>query len=182
MIISAIELILSIKLYESNYKDEHEFCIRFLQLLKNPNCYLRTYLPGHITGSAWIIDETHKYTLLTHHAKLDKWLQPGGHADGNENITAVALLEANEETGLKNIQLLNHKIFDLDIHTIPARNDFPEHLHYDVRFIMQASRKEPLTITEESKDLQWVLLANLEKYTANQSIHRMKEKTISLAL
>jgi 8-oxo-dGTP pyrophosphatase MutT (NUDIX family) len=126
------------------------------------------------------VDETRQHTLLTHHAKLNKWLQPGGHADGDENILAVALREAEEETGLRNLRLVQENIFDIDIHVIPVRKDFPEHLHYDIRFIIEASHEEALVITEESHELQWIALTNLEKFTDNQSIVRMKEKTILL--
>ena len=116
--------------------------------------------------------------MLTHHAKLNKWLQPGGHADGDENIFQVALREAEEETGLKSLQLLNPLPFDFDIHIIPARNNFPEHFHYDVRFIFGASAHETLSITDESNDLKWISLSEIESYTDNVSILRMKEKTI----
>jgi 8-oxo-dGTP pyrophosphatase MutT (NUDIX family) len=137
-------------------------------------------LPGHITGSAWIVDEDKSHVLLVHHAKLNKWLQPGGHADGDENILQVALREAEEETGIKNLSLLKAEIFDLDIHTIPSRNDFPEHLHYDVRFAFTASKDDELKVSHESHDLQWVKIDQVPVYTQfNKSIERMVEKTTS---
>ena len=55
---------------------------------------------------------------------------------GEENVLNVALREAEEETGLKHFKLLQEEIFDLDIHPIPARGDFPDHLHYDIRFLI----------------------------------------------
>jgi 8-oxo-dGTP pyrophosphatase MutT (NUDIX family) len=180
MIISRKTLIEALKHHRSPYEIENSFSERFLEVLQHPACYLREHLPGHITGSSWIIDEAHQNVLLTHHAKLNKWLQPGGHADGDENIFNVALREAQEETGLINLQLLKIEPFDIDIHTIPARKDFPEHLHFDIRFAFTASMETSLSITEESNDLKWIGLNELENYTDNMSILRMKEKTFNL--
>jgi len=162
--------------YSSAFAVEVEFKTAFVELLKAGGCFHRDHLPGHITGSAFIIDESGSYALLTHHAKLNRWLQPGGHADGDENVLRVALREAEEETGLSGFNVLSPGIFDIDIHTIPARPDFPEHQHYDIRFLLQASRSEAFTVTEESYDLAWVPFSDLEKLTENDSIRRMLEK------
>jgi 8-oxo-dGTP pyrophosphatase MutT (NUDIX family) len=175
------DLVDSLKEYRSYYKAEQEFQKPFLQLLDHPRAYFRDHLPGHMTGSAWIVDETGTSTLLTHHAKLNRWLQPGGHADGDEDILNVALKEVEEETGLKNLKLLGDSFFDIDLHTIPARYDFPEHLHYDVRFLFQASRKDSYTISEESHALGWKKLTELPALVNhNESILRMAEKTSKL--
>ena len=169
-------LIQALKTYDAP-GDEQLFKVRFLELLAHPQAYHRNHLPGHITGSAWIIDQSKKYVLLTHHAKLNKWLQPGGHADGDENILNVSLREAVEETGLNDFKLLHDGIFDLDIHPIPARKEFPDHLHYDIRFLFEADKDIPLLISEESHALSWVALEQLEELTdGNASILRMAEK------
>lgn len=167
--------------YHSAYEEEQRFQAAFLILLKHPRSFFRDHLPGHITGSAFIIDEESEYTLLTHHAKLNRWLQPGGHADGDENIVGVATREATEETGLKTLQLLQPSFFDIDIHTIPARKDFPQHEHYDIRFLFRASRTEKLLITEESHDLAWKSLDDLSAITdQNRSMIRMAAKAKKL--
>lgn len=171
-------LIQALTNYTTRFEEEKNFAADFLKLLEHERAFHRDHLPGHITGSAWIIDANRTSVLLTHHAKLDKWLQPGGHADGDENVLGVALREAEEETGLKNFKLLQPGIFDLDIHTIPARKDFPEHLHYDIRFIFEADPTEELIITDESQDLKWVPLNQLSEYTSNVSIQRMLQKVL----
>jgi 8-oxo-dGTP pyrophosphatase MutT (NUDIX family) len=176
MITTRIELINALSDYTSDYAEELQFRKSFLELLKSEQCYQRDHLPGHLTGSAFIVDETKTFTLLTHHAKLNKWLQPGGHADGDENIFSVGLREAEEETGLKNFKLLSEGLFDIDIHTIPARKDFPEHLHFDVRILLQASKSEKFVITDESHDLRWVSLEEVSSLADNASILRMVEK------
>jgi 8-oxo-dGTP pyrophosphatase MutT (NUDIX family) len=167
--------------YHSAYEEEQRFQPAFLKLLQHPRSFHRDHLPGHITGSAFIIDNEGKHTLLTHHAKLNRWLQPGGHADGDEDIVGVATREAVEETGLKTLQLLQPHFFDIDIHTIPARKDFPLHEHYDIRFLFRASRTEKLLITEESHDLAWKPLYDLSAITGeNRSMLRMAEKAMKL--
>ena len=176
-----LELISFLQQYNSKFNEEQEFRIQFLELLKSDRSYHRDHLPGHITGSAWIIDETKQYTLLTHHAKLNKWLQTGGHADGDENVLNVALREAEEESGLKNFKLLQPTIFDLDIHLIPERKDFPQHFHYDIRFLFEASMKEQLIISEESHDLAWKKIDEIDVLTNhNPTMIRMTEKTKQL--
>ena len=144
----------------------------------NPNCFERTLEIGHVTGSAWILDKTKTFTLLTHHRKLDKWFQLGGHCDGDSNVLNVALKEAQEETGLENIQIISPQIFDIDVHQIPANSQTPAHYHYDIRFLMQADRHKPLIINSESKNLVWVLLDEVSLYNASQSIMRMVQKTM----
>lgn len=168
-----------LKTYASDFKEEQEFTQRFLDLLQSSRCFHRDHLPGHITGSAWIVDASKTYALLVHHAKLGKWLQPGGHADGDENVLNVALREAEEETGLINLKLSTNGVFDLDIHSIPARKDFPEHLHYDIRFSFIARLESELKISDESHDLKWVRLDAIPEITReNDSIIRMIQKTI----
>lgn len=162
--------------------EEKIFAGQFLELLSAPQCYSREHLPGHITGSAWIVNKPKDKVLLVHHAKLNRWLQPGGHADGNENVFEVALREATEETGLTNLTLLYDGLFDLDIHPIPERKDFPEHLHYDIRFAFQADDRLPLTVSSESYQVAWVHLKDTALFTkGNVSIQRMAEKTTQLA-
>lgn len=175
-VVSRQELIATLQSYPLRYPEETQFVSRFLELLNHQDCFERTHLPGHITGSAWIVDRDKQHVLLVHHAKLNKWLQPGGHADGDENVLRVALREAEEETGIQEFIILQENIFDIDIHTIPARQDFPEHLHYDIRFLFEADGALPVIVSEESHDVQWVALADLEKYSHESSILRMRAK------
>jgi 8-oxo-dGTP pyrophosphatase MutT (NUDIX family) len=144
-----------------------------------PDCLLRSCAPGHLTGSAWIVDPTRTRTLLTHHRKLDKWLQLGGHADGDPDLRAVALREAQEESGLTRLRVVSAAIFDVDRHLIPARKAEPEHYHYDLRFVIEADPAEPLVVTSESKDLAWVSVADVTALNPEESMARMVRKTLS---
>lgn len=171
-------LLEALRNYKTVYNEERAFIARFIELLQHRDAYQRTHLPGHITGSAWIINNDGTKVLLVKHAALHKWLQPGGHADGDENVLGVALKEADEETGLTDLTLVGEGLFDIDIHSIPARKDlsFPQHDHYDVRFLFQADESDELKISDESTDLRWIELKDLEKYNSEASILRLRSK------
>jgi len=170
-------LINTFQSYKTSFSEEEKFISFFLELLPQQDCFLRMHLPGHITGSAWIVNHDRSKALLVHHAKLNRWVQPGGHADGDENILRVALREAEEETGLKNFKV-DKNIFDIDIHLIPARKDFTEHFHYDIRFLIEGDENEKIIVSDESHDVKWILINDLEKFTTERSVLRMKDKLL----
>ena len=145
---------------------------------ENPDCFERSLLIGHVTGSAWIVDKTRQFTLLTHHRKLDKWFQTGGHCDGDSDVLNVALKEAQEETGLLDIQILSSEIFDIDIHEIPERKGITAHLHYDVRFLFEADMNQKIIISSESTDVAWIALSEVSELNDSESIMRMVRKKI----
>lgn len=150
---------------------------------QHPDCFERSLLVGHITGSAWIVSQDRQQVLLIHHRKLDRWLQPGGHADGDPDVAAVALREAQEETGLSSLRLVKDSngkvpIFDVDIHTIPARGDVPEHLHYDIRFLVEARAEEAFGFSDEIKNIQWFSADEAISYTDSDSVSRMAVKKV----
>lgn len=140
------------------------------------DCLWRSCRPGHLTASAWIVDAVRRRTLLTHHHKLDRWLQLGGHVDGNPDLKSAALREAREESGLTRVRAVTTGIFDVDRHRIPARGDEPEHWHYDVRYLLEADPAEPLTVSNESKELAWVELARVATLNPSESLARMVRK------
>jgi 8-oxo-dGTP pyrophosphatase MutT (NUDIX family) len=143
------------------------------------DCFERTQLVGHVTGSAWIVDAAGERVLLTHHKKLNKWLQLGGHADGESDVDAVALREATEESGIEGITPIGADIFDVDAHDIPARGNEPAHVHYDIRFAFRAPPGAVLHVSAESNDLAWVLIKDLHEYTTEPSMLRMRDKWLS---
>ncbi len=122
---------------------------------EHPDALNRSCLRGHLTGSAFVVDAAGERALLLHHAKLDRWLQPGGHADGDGNLAAVAWREATEETGLPDLRLVLPAI-DLDIHAIPERPGEPEHLHLDLRFAAVAPEGATVAHNHEALGARWV--------------------------
>ena len=168
-------LIQELATYQSQYSRERAFIPRFISLLTNfHNCYSRTLATGHITASAFITDSNRTHALFTLHRKLNRWLQPGGHADGNENVIEVARKEAQEETGLKSLLLVSEDIFDIDIHEIPANRHNPAHFHYDLRYLFTADPSERLIVSSESHKLAWIAITEVNRFaTDNKSIQRM---------
>ncbi|MCH2164994.1 MAG: NUDIX hydrolase [Marinovum sp.] len=145
-------------------------------MVAEPRAFSRdASIGGHITASAFVLSTDKSAVLLTHHKKLGLWLQLGGHCDGIADTGFVALKEAYEESGLIRIARVRDEILDVDIHDIPARKDEPAHLHYDVRFLFQAEAGE-ITVSDESHALAWVPLSNLESYTTEASILRMRDR------
>jgi len=150
--------------------------IRFVE--EHADCLRRSCVPGHLTGSAWIVCSQGERTLLTHHRKLDKWLQLGGHADGEGDLQAVARREAIEESGLAQVRAVSPEVFDVDRHWIPARGAEPGHYHFDVRFLFEADPAAPLAASNESKELAWVELAEVVRRNPEESMARMVRKTL----
>jgi 8-oxo-dGTP pyrophosphatase MutT (NUDIX family) len=146
-------------------------------VLDNPDCFERALAAGHITGAAWIVNPLRTHVLLTHHRKLNKWLQPGGHADGDTDIMRVAIREAQEESGIPAFIPLSDEIFDIDIHEIPPHKNIPRHLHYDIRFLLEADMKTEIKASDESHEIRWIHLDRVTEYTRESSILRMLRKT-----
>jgi len=147
------------------------------------NCFDRELAtPGHITGSAWVVNKELTHVFFTHHKKLNRWLQPGGHSDGDANTLAVAMREASEESGIEDvfIQPVTDAVFDVDIHTIPARKNEPEHNHYDIRFLLEADMNQPLKISEESNEIAWIPVEDIPAMCDEASMLRMLEKMKTL--
>jgi len=146
-------------------------------IASHPDCLLRSCVPGHLTGSAWVMNRSRTKVLLILHRKLGRWLNPGGHADGDPNLPGVGLREALEESGLTGVRLVSRAVFDFDRHWIPDYKGIPGHYHYDFRFLCEADDAEPLRITEESDDLAWVDLAKVPTLNSEKSMQRLLAKS-----
>jgi len=161
--------------YRDRHPDERMVAARFERFVAQyPRCFERDCWPGHVTGSVWLLNPAGTHVLLTHHRKLGRWLQLGGHSDGEADTLAAARREAEEESGLS-VLIADTRIFDLDVHEIPARGHEPAHLHYDVRFLGRAVG-EDFRISRESIELAWVPLPRVHAYNREPSVVRMAEK------
>ena len=162
--------------YRSRYREEADVVDRFEAFVREePNCFRNDCWSGHITGSSWLLDGAGSRALLTHHKKLGKWLQLGGHVDGEPEVWRAALREAREESGLQRFRV-SERPLDLDIHPIPAHGDEPEHLHLDVRFLLRVEPGQELVRSHESLDLRWFPVDELPSVTAEESVLRLQRK------
>jgi len=158
--------------FDAEARDRIERFVR-----EHPDCFERSLAIGHVTGSAWIVDSSRHRCLLTHHRKLDRWLQLGGHADGNPDALDVAMREAREESGLRSLRVVSAQIFDCDVHEIPARGSEAAHFHHDLRFLLEADPAEPLIVGAESRALAWVRLDEIAGRSGDESVQRLVAKT-----
>ena len=149
---------------------------------RHPDCFNRELHEGHVTGSAWVVSPDRESVLMLHHRKLDQWFQPGGHADGDNDVLRVALRETSEETGVDpaHIRLVDDAVFDVDIHTILASYEAPRHEHIDIRFLVEIDDSLPLPGSDESHDVLWVDFHDISRFNNNRSTYRMVEKTREL--
>jgi len=162
-------------------------CIARIRTLveSRSDCFERSCLPGHVTASAWMLSSDRRRFLLTHHRKLGRWLQLGGHADGETDVAAVALREAGEESGLGPFAILDAAgapslPIDVDVHPIP---DVPPHEHHDLRFALIARGGET-RVSSESNALRWFEMEALDSVLpalgADESLLRLGRKVRAL--
>src|ERR1700737_701433 len=115
----------------SNRPHEQVCRKQMVELLdSSPSCFSRGNFPAHFPGSAFVVSADGTRGLFHHHRKLDRWLQFGGHCDGEEDVLSAAQREAYEESGISGLVVASARPFDLDIHEIPARGNEPQHFHY----------------------------------------------------
>src|SRR6516164_3169672 len=162
----------------------HEQACRqqMIELLDScPDCFRRDTFPAHFTGSAFVVSADGMRGLLHHHRKLDRWLQFGGHCDGEEDVLSAARREAYEESGIDGLVVASVRPFDLDIHEIPAHRDEPVHFHYDVRYVLIAPEAAEAKTSAESKELRWFTFGDLEDWDLDPGLRRLVVKWNALA-
>ena len=165
--------------YQRRWPEEASTVQAFADLLQDPDDpFLRERLAGHFTSGAWLVSADGQRILMTHHRKLGRWLQLGGHADGDSDMARVALKEAQEESGLPDLSVEHDAIFDLDRHWIPERKEVPGHWHYDVRYVVRAGADENYVVSEESLELAWRLISDVAQ-DADESMSRMARKWLA---
>jgi len=159
---------------------EADYKARMEQLLSHgETAFARSHFqPGHFTASAFVLCPKRQNLLLIYHSKLERWLQPGGHVDPEDtDILAAAAREVSEETGLNNLQPIGTGLFDLDIHTIPARKKEPEHSHFDARILLQSSTLD-FQAGSDALDAKWVPLEKVNAVESDASVMRAVHKLL----
>jgi 8-oxo-dGTP pyrophosphatase MutT (NUDIX family) len=177
--------------YRQHFPTEGAIVDRIVELVEShADCFERTCRPGHITAAAWILSADRRRCLLTHHRKIDRWLQLGGHADGQTLVEEVALREAREESGMTDFEMVTIDgtvlPLDVDVHDIPARYDTSgrqiedAHEHHDIRFLLVARGEQPIHVSDESHDVAWFTSDEVLRLTNEESVLRMLYKAAEL--
>lgn len=177
------KLIKDLENYKSFNKTEQLMVDQTIKFLKENDSYLgKENLKGHITASTWIINSDANKCFLTHHKKLNLWLQLGGHTELNERTYESAYREGIEESGFSNLKKLSDRIYDVDVHLIPKNNNIPAHYHYDIRYLFMADPNDQGLVSHESHDIKWVDIDDIELYSKDASIGRMVDKMEAICL
>ena len=144
----------------------------------HPDALHRSCVEGPLTGAAAVVDPESGRLLLLFHAKVQRWLQPGGHADGDANLAAVACREAEEETGIAGLSVVAPAV-DLDVHLFHnAAGTEPDHLHLDVRHLVIAPPGAVPVGNHESEGLAWVERSQLPSYDVDEGTIRMADAAL----
>lgn len=178
------ELLSLLNKYHTPFIEEAGMAIKTRNfVLQYENCFDRKLMTGHVSGSAWVVNPARTHVLLLHHRKLNMWLQPGGHADGNPDILHVILNETSEETGvpIEHIHLVDENIFDIDVHIVHESPHDIRHTHYDIRFLVEIDDATHIPGNHESHQIGWVALDNVSRFNNALSLYRLVRKTLGLS-
>ena len=158
--------------------------LRFLE--ENDDAFLRENLIAHMTASAWVVNPKRDKVLMVYHRIYDSWSWTGGHADGEEDLLAVALREVTEETGVTHVRPVSKDIFSLETLTVDGhekRGEYvPSHLHLNLTYLLEADDTEALRVCEdENKGVAWfgldeALKASTEPWFVKRIYGKLNEK------
>lgn len=169
-----------------NEQEERDKAVILKFLDSNADAFLRSNLIAHMTASAWVVNPERTKTLLVYHRIFDSWSWTGGHADGEEDLLAVAIREVKEETGLENVRPVTEDIYSLEVLTVDGHEKHgsyvPSHLHMNVSYLLEAEDDQPLRICEdENSGVAWFTLedalrASTEPWFVERIYKKLNEK------
>lgn len=140
----------------------------------------------HITSSGFIVNKRRDKVLMIHHNIYNSWGWTGGHADGDKDLLNVAIKEAIEETGVKNVYPITNDICSIEI--LPVNSHIKKgkyvasHLHLSVAYILEANEEDELFIKEdENSGVRWILMDEIDKYVNEEHMIGVYNKLINKA-
>ena len=173
------DLIRALEAHNALDKDEAKHIVATIRLIETTSdCFYRHEMRGHVTGAGLLLSRDGSKILMNHHATLQRWLPFGGHADGSEDILAVATREVFEESGIADFKMVSGGIFDVDVHLIPAnpKKGEPDHYHHDCLFLFQCTTSEEPVISDESGELRWMEAEEVLKNNQSPAFQRLVTK------
>lgn len=180
------ELLALLARYRTPFLEEAAMVDRTRRFVaEQADCFERALTIGHVSGSSWVVNPRRDHVLMMHHRKLDMWLQPGGHADGDHDPLRVAVKETAEEAGVapEHVRVLSPEVFDVDVHAIPATAREPRHIHYDIRFLLELDDRLVLPGNpDEAHAVAWIPLNDVPRFNNMRSVYRLVRKTRNLGL
>lgn len=181
-----IEAIKNYKPYNEQEAKDKEFILKYCSLF--PDILFRSCEIAHMTASSWIVNQNRTQVLMVYHKIYDSWSWTGGHADGEEDLLAVALREAKEETGIKSFRPLATDIYSLESLTVDGHKKngkyVPSHLHLNVTYLLEADDRDFITPkVDENTGVRWFPLAEAisapsEKWMAENIYKKLNAKLI----
>ena len=123
---------------------------------------------GHFTASAWVVNKKRTKVLMIYHNIYKSWAWTGGHADGENNLLETAIRELKEETGVKNVNVLDNNIFSLEIICVNGhvkRGKYvSSHVHLNLTYLFEVDENEILRIKlDENSGVKWINIEDVEK-------------------
>lgn len=167
------EKIENYKPYNKQEKNDKKIMLKYIDLFDD--VLTRDNEFGHFTASAWVVNKERTKVLMIYHNIYKSWAWTGGHADGESNLLETAIRELKEETGVKNVKVLDDDIFSLEIVCVNGhvkRGKYvSSHVHLNLTYLLEADEKEELKIKEdENKGVMWVKIEDVEKVSNEEWI------------
>ena len=156
-----------------------------IDFIEHHDNYLdRSNLYGHFTASSFVVNKALTKIVFGYHHIYQSWSWIGGHADGNDDLLAVALKETSEETGLHHLKLLSPDIFSIDVIYVHNHQKYgqyvPDHLHLNVAYVIIADEDEPLEHNHlEHAGVRWFDLDEVMSYISENRMKAIYEKAFN---
>ena len=169
-----------------NEQEERDKELILEYMAENPNIFLRESRLAHMTASAWIVNKERTKILMAYHNIYNSWSWLGGHADGETDLLKVALREAREESGLRNVRPVSEDIYSLESLTVDGHikkgKYVSSHLHLNVTYLLEADEEDSLSVKpDENSGVAWFGLeeaieASTEEWFRENVYAKLNEK------
>lgn len=179
-----IESLINYVPYNEQEEKDKKFMLNYID--NSANILDRTNIVAHFTASSWIVNKARDKVLMIYHNIYDSWSWTGGHADGDDDLLAVAVKEAKEETGVDNILPVDGSIYSIEVITVDGhikRGEYvSSHLHLNITYLLEADESEDLSVKEDENsavswfDMECVVEASSEPWMQNHIYKKLNEK------